>query len=104
MELVERQFVEMATTIDEARLACALERFRLKRGSFPENLAELAPDFLPRVPVEIVNGEPYHYRRSDDGNFLLYSVGTDLVDDGGAIDPRHGVTSQKDWVWRYPAN
>ena len=88
---------------DEARLACALERFRLSHGNFPNALTNLAPEFIPSVPVEIVNGQPYHYRRLDDGSFILYSVGMDLRDDGGVNDPNLSASKQHDWVWRYPA-
>ena len=74
----------------------------MARGAYPERLAELVPDFTATVPVEIVSGEPYRHRRTDDGRFLLYSVGVDLLDDGGAIDPTVKTSKQKDWVWRYP--
>ena len=103
LERVEKRFIQAATVTDHTRLACALERFRLARGAYPEALAELAPEFIAAVPVEIVNGEPYRYRRTDDGSFLLYSVGTDLRDDGGVIDPKASASKQADWVWRYPA-
>ena len=106
---VEQRYLHTATVTDHARLACALDRFRIARGAFPEALSELTPDFLPTLPVEIMNGEPYRYRRTDDGSFLLYSVGLDLRDDDGIIDPkmradwRASPTDPPDWVWRYPA-
>ena len=103
LESVEKRWIQSATVTDQARLACALERFRLTRGAFPQALSELVPDFIPGVPVEIVNGEPYRYRRSDDGSFLLYSVGSDLRDDDGVTDPKVSTSNQADWVWRYPA-
>ena len=102
-ESVEKRFVQAATLTDHTRLACALERFRLARGTYPEALAELAPEFIPAVPAEIVNGEPYRYRRTEDGSFVLYSVGTDLRDDGGVLNPKASEWKQADWVWRYPA-
>ncbi len=103
MEQIENKAVLTATVTDQTRLACALERFRLARGNLPQALSELAPEFIPAIPVEIVNGEPYRYRRTDDGSFALYSVGTDLRDDGGVIDPKLNASKQADWVWRYPA-
>ena len=102
VESVENGFVHIATVTDFARLACALERHRLARGAFPQALSELTPDFLATIPAEIVNGKPYRYRRTDDGRFLLYSVGPDLRDDGGVIDPKKSAREQADWVWRYP--
>ena len=100
---VEQGFIKAVTETDRTRLACALERFRLARGTLPATLAELTPDFLAALPVEILNGESYHYRREPDGSFVLYSVGPDLRDDGGITDPRHPVTQRRDWIWRYPA-
>lgn len=91
--------------INLARLAVALERHRLATGQIPESLAELAPKYLPKIPHDLINGEPLKYRRPDDGKFILYSVGWNKTDDdgtvglnkGGNFDPNKG-----DWVWRYP--
>lgn len=86
-----------------ARVACALERHRLATGAYPEQLTELTPRFLDRLPVDPVNGEPLKYRREAPDRFMLYSVGFNLKDDGG----QPGLTSkgtfdarQGDWVWR----
>ena len=88
-------------TADEAVLACALERFRLAHGQFPEKLGALAPDFISKLPHDVITGDPYKYRRDKD-NFVLYSVGWNETDDGGqvamkgsAVDPTKG-----DWVWQ----
>ena len=94
------------TYADLARGACALERYRLANGQFPETLEALAPKFLEQLPHDIINGQPLKYHRTEDGQFVLYSVGWNETDDGGQIaltksgsyDPNHG-----DWVWRYPA-
>ena len=99
---METRYVQAATMTDHARLACALERFRIARGGFPATLAELSPEFIPALPAEIVNGEPYRYRRSGNVSFVLYTVGTDLRDDG-VIDPKASAAKQTDWVWRLPA-
>jgi len=102
-EGVDAHFAHAAVMTDQTRLACALERCWLSRGEFPATLAELAPEFIDRVPADVVNGEPYHYRRTNDGSFVLYSVGSNLRDDGGVIDPKLSSSRQPDWVWRYPA-
>jgi len=89
-----------------ARVAIALERYRLAHGDFPESLDVLAPQFIAKLPHDVINGQPLHYRRTSDGQFVLYSVGWNETDDGGEV----GLTkkgyldiSQGDWVWRYPA-
>jgi hypothetical protein len=102
LEGIDTRFVQAATFTDQTRIACALERFRLARGAYPETLTELAPAFIPAVPVEIMNGESYRYRRTDDGKFLLYSVASNLRDDHGVPAPGLSAQKQPDWVWRYP--
>ena len=95
-------------SVDLARVAIALERFRRANGSFPSSLDVLAPDFLQKVPHDIVTGEPLHYRQTNDGQFLLYSVGWDVKDNGGEPANSRSYlfsdanTAKGDWVWRSP--
>jgi hypothetical protein len=90
-----------------ARVACALERHYQAEGSYPEQLEALMPRFLPALPVDPVNGRPLGYRLIEDGRFILYSIGSDLDDDGGRLPPAKrpppGVEPDADWVWRYDA-
>jgi hypothetical protein len=90
------------TTADQAALACALERYRLAKGQFPENLEALVPQFIARLPSDLLSGEPYKYRRTDDGQFTLYSVGWNEKDDGGVTGKTLYDDKQGDWVWQYP--
>jgi hypothetical protein len=93
--------------VNLARVALALERYRLAHGEFPESLDMLAPQFIEKIPHDIINGQPLKYRRTDDGQFVLYSVGWNETDDGGAvvIDKKYGTVhnNEGDWVWRYPS-
>ena len=71
--------------MDLARVAIALERYRLAHGEYPESLDALAPQFIAKLPHDIINGQPLHYRRTADGQFVLYSVGWNETDDGGEV-------------------
>jgi hypothetical protein len=94
--------------------AIALERYRLKHGAYPATLVALSPEFLNPVPVDFMNGRPLHYRFTQDGHFILYSVGLDCVDNGGNMPMRkiamlplyiaHGWfgTTNEDIVWPRP--
>jgi len=100
------RFAAMQTDVDLAHVACALERYRLAHGNYPEMLDALAPQFIEKVPHDVINGQPLHYRPTGDGRFVLYSVGWNETDDGGKIGlTKTGrVDSEKgDWVWEYPA-
>ena len=72
-----RKFAIVQTQVDLARVACALERYRLAHGEYPESLDALVPQFIDHLPHDIINGQPLHYRRTDDGNsFSIPSAGT----------------------------
>ncbi len=90
------------TVLDQAVVACALERCRRADGRFPEALAALAPRFLDRLPHDIMTGRPWIYRRTESG-FTLYSVGANRVDDGGEPSGRAHwgfmELTSGDWVW-----
>jgi tetratricopeptide (TPR) repeat protein len=87
------------TLANQAQIACALERFRLANGEYPETLDALAPQFIETIPHDIIGGEPLHYRRTADGKFLLYSVGWNETDDDGTPGTLADVENG-DWVWK----
>jgi len=100
------KFAMIQSSVDLARVACALERYHLAHGEYPETLDLLAPQFIETIPHDIIGGQPLHYRRTADGQFVLYSVGWNETDDGGQVALTSGgsVDREKgDWVWRYPA-
>ncbi|PWU14904.1 MAG: hypothetical protein C5B50_16370 [Verrucomicrobia bacterium] len=90
--------------VDAMMVACALERYRLAHGAFPETLEKLVPEFVPKLPHDIINGQPLKYRRTEDGLYVLYSVGWNETDDGGtvAMKGKDGQVDWEkgDWVWR----
>lgn len=100
-----RRFAYAQGSVNLARAAIALERFRLATGSYPATLDDLKSQHLPTPPHDVINGLPLHYSRTNDV-FVLYSVGWNEMDDGGQVvlrqtgspDPSFG-----DWVWKYPA-
>ncbi len=102
-----KKYVRGQSSVDLARTALALERYRLAHGEFPEALTALEPQFVAHVPHDVIGGQPLKYRRTDDGQFVLYSVGWNEKDDGGVVVFKNGETpsvdiNQGDWVWRYP--
>jgi hypothetical protein len=104
-----QKFAKAQSSTDLARTAIALERSYLIHGKYPDALDSFLPPVSGKVPHDIIGGQPLHYRRTDDGQFTLYSVGWNETDDGGVVvmtkgtpprvDPNNG-----DWVWRYPEN
>ncbi|MCX6923613.1 MAG: hypothetical protein NT154_10470 [Verrucomicrobia bacterium] len=100
-----RKFAWAQAAVNLARTACALERYRLAHGKYPETLDTLAPQFIPKVPHDPIGGLPLYYRPTDNGQFILYSVGWNEKDDGGILPLTKGGAvdlDSGDWVWRYP--
>jgi hypothetical protein len=87
------------TKANEAQIVCALQRYQLAHGEYPEMLDTLMPQFIEKIPRDLIGGQPLHYRRTDDGKFLLYSVGWNETDDDGQVSEDR---TKGDWVWQYP--
>jgi hypothetical protein len=62
----------------------AIRAFRTETGRWPADLEELAPAYLSAVPLDPYTDQPLQYRPGED-DFILYSVGFDGRDDGGAF-------------------
>jgi hypothetical protein len=112
LEASAKKFAFAQSSIDLARIGCALERYRLAQGGYPESLDSLSPQFMEKIPHDIINGQPLQYRRPDgppaqgfgaaSGKFLLYSVGWNGTNDDGQVSFRSNGTldiTQGDWVW-----
>ena len=96
---------------DQAVIACALERYRIEKGSYPDSLDGVRLLDGRPLPLDIINGKPMGYRKTANGKYALWSVGFDGKDDNG----KRGVFDNKstvrllsgkdyvgDWVWDYP--
>ncbi len=87
-------------------IACALERYHLTQGDYPETLDALAPQLINNVPHDIIGGKPLLYRRISGKTFTLYSVGWNETDDGGQVGlSKYGSLDRNtgDWVWQTSA-
>ena len=99
-----RKIALSQTGVNEATLACALERYRLAHGQLPEALGALVPQFLSKIPHDVIDGQPLRYRRTAVDQYVLYSIGWNERDDDGQITwtkdkPSRQDLAQGDWVW-----
>jgi hypothetical protein len=62
--------------------ALALAAYHASEGDYPEQLSELKPAYLKRIPGDLFTGKAVFYRRTDKG-YLLYSAGPNRKDDAG---------------------
>jgi hypothetical protein len=103
-----KKFAHAQTSANLARVAIALERYRIARGNFPDSPDALAPKFISEIPHDVIDGAPLHYHKTSDEQFVLYSVGWNETDDGGTVEMSGGNTpfvdiNKGDWVWRCPS-
>jgi len=70
------------SNLDLTRLALALAAFHADRHAYPIALAELAPAYLPAIPLDFFIEKPLHYQATPTG-YLLYAVGRNMTDDLG---------------------
>jgi hypothetical protein len=91
----------------------ALERFKLRNSAYPEKLDELM-NVARKNLTDFADGQPLRYHRTDDGRFLLYSIGLDCVDNrgigaltNGFVRPVHAgvaLSQNIDVLWPLPAH
>ena len=112
MEYSFEKVIRFETARQIVITAIALKRYQLQHGEWPDQLAELVPQFLAAIPQDAMTGQSLLYHRKSDGTFLLYSVGEDGVDNGGdpTLPKEYGIDSfnwlsfrAHDWVWPQPA-
>lgn len=108
---ISMSVVYAQSTIDQAAAACALERYRIEQGKYPDTLTE-AYQGEKIMPQDVLSGAPMGYRKTTEGRYTLWNVGFDGKDDGGkrVLDEKkpentkfRNVKYVGDWVWDYPA-
>jgi hypothetical protein len=82
------------TCVNQAIIACALERYRLLHGTYPESLDPLVPTYLNRIPRDISRGRPMFYQRDEQNSYVLRGAGPD-----GKI--AQGLVPSDDWLWAF---
>lgn len=90
-----KRVLEAEVRVRQAQIACILESDRLQDGEYPDILID-----LPKKLCDPVNGQPFHYRKTTDGGYELWSVAYNERDDNAVPDERVGDTG--DWVWKMP--
>jgi hypothetical protein len=80
---------EHAARIRTTQTAIAIERFRRAHsGNLPGDLSDLVPTYIALLPRDPFDGQPLRFKRLASG-YVVYSVGSDLRDDGGSEgDPK----------------
>jgi hypothetical protein len=86
---VHREECRSQAMLRSATVALACERYRLRHKDWPAALEVLVQEkLLDAVPADPFDNQPLRYRRTKDG-IVVYSVGVDLTDNHGNIDPDH---------------
>lgn len=88
-----RASANLQDKIQQARTACALERFHRKHAEYPESLSSLVPGFMTSVPLDVATAGPLSYQREGKG-YRLWTPGWDEKNEGNSAD---------DWIWAQPA-
>ena len=82
-----------------AQALVAAERFRLTTGRLPITPEQLVPNYLDEWPTDPFDGQPMRFASTSEG-LVFYSVGENLIDDGGSVAPVEGEKRARDWGFR----
>ncbi len=78
------------TRIVAMKLHLGLKIYKAKHGQFPETLAKLAPEILPSIPDDPIDGEPFTYNRIEKG-YLLKGKSTQSKDGYSMYYPENWI-------------
>jgi hypothetical protein len=100
----------MQCQTNEAITACALERWFMAHGSYPDSLDAVSRDERKPFPLDVLSGKAMGYRKTPDARYALWCVGMNGKDDGGTrvLDVKrpestkfYDRTYTGDWVWDF---
>jgi hypothetical protein len=83
------KYLQIQSHRDVVILGCALERYRLKEGSFPEKLEALIPEYLPQMPTGSLSQGSLSYKTVEGGYELILNKLPELPAD-----------SRMETIWR----
>jgi len=87
LEFVVARTDSVQTITRAARIQLALEAHRVAKGAYPQTLATLVPQFIEEIPNDPLAPDGVFRYRPSDRRFVLYSVGSDGIDNGGTPRP-----------------
>lgn len=84
------------TNLRAAQLQMALALYEQREGKPAASLDALVPGLLPAVPTDPFGGGPFHYRLPEgEKPGVVWSVGPDLIDQGGHGSVNHATVFGK---------
>ena len=96
-ERVIKLFARYQILYDAILTTLHVERYRLQEGVLPTSLGDLVPKYLEEVPLDPYGGAALRYRAVGQ-SYVVYSVGSDGIDQGGydfeadeALSPRKEI-------------
>jgi hypothetical protein len=82
---VPEEIIKSQSTIDQTRIAAALEMQHRATGKYPEALDAVSGTFGGKIPRDIATGQPYFYQRDADGGYKLWGTGIDRTSEGNGL-------------------
>ena len=83
-ERLAKSFLNHRASCRATAAALAAERYRLDHGTWPTSWEQLIPKYLTTVPIDPFTSKPLFLKALSDG-LVIYSVGSNGIDDGGSI-------------------
>ena len=68
VELQSRDMFELT------RIVFAISAFKQKRGKIPDDLSQLQPEFLTKIPIDSFSGKPFNFTKTKSG-YTVFGIG-----------------------------
>ena len=91
---IEIKILAAEAGVGLTNLAFAASAYQADHDAYPDSLEVLTPNYISHIPTDPFSGKPLKMT-SVEGGLILYSVGPDLRDDGGAKEYDHKLKSKE---------
>jgi hypothetical protein len=94
------RFVKTAVLLEMGKISIELEIFRNDKGAYPENLDDFRLRFTSSSLLDPMTGEPFKYKTTIAGGYVLSSVGLQGSEDyvGNKTRSTKGLTGNIHWI------
>ena len=91
---IEIKILAAEAGVGLTNLAFAASAYQADHDAYPDSLEDLTPNYISHIPTDPFSGKPLKMT-SVEGGLVLYSVGADLRDNGGAKEYDHKLESKE---------
>jgi len=83
-----KQYIRRQVLYEGTMILAALRWYEKEKGDYPEDLSQLVPDYMEKLPEDPYTKDGRFIYKRDGDKIIFYSIGDDQKDDGGKVESK----------------